>query len=123
MANWRNTISIKDQFEETTTPELVVKLCESLQRQLKSLKEKEEKGNLQESDKYVIDDRLEEVIDNFRFLKDLADGTISQSSWPEYEFDGNYESMFNNYLSELYDLADIQVETVRGISQKFCWIK
>ena len=120
--NWRNKINIKSQFEENTTPELVIKLCDSLINQINQIKNKEEKSNLTEDSKYYVIEHLEELVDHFDFLKSLSNGTIIESEFDDYCFDGDHEKMFNDYLSELYDLADERVITKTGKSEKFLWV-
>jgi hypothetical protein len=128
---WRNTISIKRLFQDETTPELVITLCNSLIKQLNTIKERESKGNLTEDEKCNVDNKLFEVIDHFEFLLNLAQGAtddesnetrIPESEWDDYEFDGNFEQWFNDYMTELYDLADERVNTINGINEKFIWI-
>jgi len=129
---WRNSIKIKHLFEDDTTPELIVTICDSLIGQIKSIREKEKKGNLTQDSKDDIDDKLFEVLDHFEFLKNLAEGAIEgneseqripEEEWDNYSFDGNFEQWFNDYLSELYDLGDERVDNTHNIREKFIWIE
>lgn len=99
MKQWKHTIKIKHLFEDETTPELIVKLCNELERQLKSILKKHEND-------WQIYEELEICIDNFIFLRNLADGTIKEDEWYNFSFYGNFEDEFNGYFSQLYDLAD-----------------
>lgn len=132
---WRNKIEIKHLFtrDTTTSPELTITLCETLIRQLKAIKAREEVGNLCNDDSYIVDEKLTELIDHFEFLINLAqgsipekqglEGAIKEDEWNDFGFDGNYQKWFNDYLSELYDLGDMRVITDKSkVSQKFIWI-
>jgi len=131
--NWRNTVKIKHLFsDDETSPELIIEICDILIPQLEAIKEKEESGNLTEDSKSDIDDKLFELIDHFGFLKNLAEGAITESTsehripedeWDNYSFDGNFEQWFNDYLSELYDLGDERVDNKHNIREKFLWIE
>lgn len=118
--NWRNRILIKDDFEENTTPELIIKLCDKLIPQLNNIKEKELNSNLCEKD-YVTTE-LFECIDNFEFLKSLANGNIPEDEWVDYNFYGDFEEWFNDYLDQLYDLGDKIVKDNNNNIEKFIWI-
>lgn len=109
MNKWKHKIRIKHLFEDKTTPELIVKLCAELEKQLKPINKIYETSD----DGDYVYYQLEECIDNFEFLKHLADGTIPEIEWKDYGFDGDFEEEFNGYLSQLYDLAD---------TDKFIWI-
>jgi len=119
---WRNKISIKNQFEDDTTPELIIKLTGSLITQLTKIKDREEISNLTDYSKECVLEELELSIDNFEFLGKLADGTIPKDKWKNYSFNGDFEEIFNDYLEELYDLGDNRVTTNNNITEKFLWI-
>lgn len=119
---WKYHIDIKSLFEDTTTPELIVKLCDCIIPQLNRILNAVTKSNLIEDDIYRLEINILEIIDNFDFLKSLADGSIPEEEWDDYCFDGDYESMFNNYLKELYDLGDKRVIQTNDMSIKFMWI-
>ncbi len=102
MNNWKHKIKIKHLFEDETTPELIVKLCDELIRQLDPILKGYETSDDGDDTYY----ELEAVIDNFEFLKGLADGITPMSDWKEYGFDGNFEKEFDEYMSELYDVAN-----------------
>jgi hypothetical protein len=120
---WKYDISIKQFFEKETTPELVEKLCNKLIVQLNSIKNKVAKSNLIEDDKYYVDENLTELIDHFEFLKEFANGKIPKEEWKDYDFDGNYESWFNDYLTQLYDLGDKRVVNKNNSEiEKLIWI-
>jgi len=119
---WKYKINIKDEFEDTTTPSLIIKLCSSLEKQIAKILESSQKSNISEES---VDDfwyELEEVKDNFEFLKNLADGTIDEESWEEFEFDGSFELWFNDYLDQLYDVADTKITLKNGTKEKLIWI-
>lgn len=122
-SKWRNVITVKNLFEDETTPELITKLCDTILVQLKKIKEKEAKSNLTDDEKYDIDSKIEELIGHFDFLKDLATGTIAESEWDNYSFDGDFEKWFNDYLEQLYDLGDERVLNTNNVLEKFIWIE
>lgn len=109
MKQWKHKIAIKHLFEDETTPELIVKLCSELIRQLNPILNHYSTSD----DGDMIYYELELIIDNFDFLRELADGTIPEDKWSSYGFDGDFEEEFNGYLNELYDLGD---------SDKLIWI-
>lgn len=124
--NWRNSLVLGlDEFEDLggTTPEITIILCDRIISGLKKIKEKEESENLTEDEKYNVDSKLEENIDNFEFLKHLCDGTIPESEFENYAYNGDHEEMFNDYLSQLYDLGDERVTNKQNVVEKFIWIK
>jgi len=111
--NWKYKIKIKDQFEDETTPELIVKLSGSLATQLKIIKNRVEKN---END--MLSYELEMNIDNFEHLGRLASGDIKEEAWEDFNFYGDFEGEFNGYLSQLYDLGDEYLTN----NEKFLWI-
>jgi hypothetical protein len=90
--------------------------------ELKTLLKRIEKSNIKEDVKDRVLEELEMIIDNFDFLKKLADGTISEDTWHEYTFDGNFQEWFNDYLTQLYDLGDKRVITTNGNIDKLLWV-
>jgi len=67
-SKWRYKINIKSMFEETTTPELIVRLCSTLIVQLKNIKSSSAKDIIIEDEKAYIQNELEELIDHFEFV-------------------------------------------------------
>jgi hypothetical protein len=125
MAEWRNKITIKEKFEDETTPELVEDLCISLIIQLNNIKTRELQNKINpvsEEIQNLIVDSLDECIDHFEFLQQLSNGSIPEDKFDDYGFDGDHEEMFNSYLQELYDLGDKAVATITGKIQKFIWV-
>lgn len=99
---WKHKIKIKHLFEENTTPELIITLCNELIRQLTPIMEKY--GTSDDGDDIYYN--LEMCVDNFEHLKNLANDSISKDTWAEYGFMGDFEEEFNDMLSLLYDVAD-----------------
>ncbi len=119
--NWKYKVNIKEHFSGVTTPEKIITLCTTLVQQLDKI--------LEDSQKILDDDSvdtiyydLEENKDNFKFLLHLADGTIKEDDWNDYGFDGNFESWFNDYLEQLYDISDSVVKLKNGSLNKLIWI-
>lgn len=56
-------------------------------------------------------------------VKHLADGTIPEEEFDDYEFNGNFQEMFNGYFTELYDLADERITLSNNVIEKFLWIE
>jgi len=120
---WRNSISIKNQFQDETTPELITQLCSSLVKQLNKIKAREENGNLTDDGIYYVVDELDRIIDNFDFLCKINDGTISKNDFHLYEYAPHkLEEWFNGYMDELYNLAGERVITKDNVLEKFIWI-
>lgn len=120
--NWKYNIQIKHLFEEKTTKKLIETLCKNLIFQLKKIEKNILKSNLTNDEKEDKLNKISETIDHFDFLKDLSDGSIKEKEWEDYCFDGNFQNLFNDYLSELYDLGDERVMLNSGITEKFIWI-
>lgn len=123
--NWKYKIRIKHLFQDKTTPVLIILLCDSIILQLTKIKEIIEKpiNNICEDDIYYFTSNLEEIIDSFTFLKELANGSIPEDEWDDYRFDGNFESEFNDYLRSLYDLADMRILSKNDVQEKFMWVE
>ena len=120
--NWKYKIEIKHLFSEDTTPKLIVELCTILFSKLNVILDHSQKSDIVEES---LDDfwyELEEVTDNFDFLKRLADGSIKEEEWEDYDFEGDFESWFNDYLEQLYDIADTKVILKNGVKEKLLWI-
>jgi hypothetical protein len=64
---------------------------------------------------------LDDLIDHFDFCKDLANGTIPETEWDDFEIAGreDIKDLLNGYLNEMYDLCD----TTIGQDRKLCWIE
>jgi hypothetical protein len=120
--NWKYEIKIKHLFTSETTPETIIVLCTELIKQLTNLIQRIEKSNVVKDEQIYFIDHLQEIIDNLNFLLELANGTIPESEFDDYSFDGNYESEFNMILESLYDLADSRISCTNDISEKFLWI-
>ena len=123
MANWRYKINIKEHFQEETTPKLVATLCSFLIKDLTHILESSQKSNITTQS---VDDfwyELEGVKDNFIFLQHLADGTIPEDEWDDYEFTGDFKEEFNGYLEELYDIGDMRITLTNGTQEKLIWVQ
>lgn len=120
--NWRYKIDIKRHFQKETTPELVAILCDLLVKDLTKILESSQKGNISEESVEDFWYELEEVKNNFEFLRDLANRTISEAEWSDYEFEGDFENMFKDYLAELYDTGDMRITLKNGTQEKLIWV-
>lgn len=122
--NWKYEVTgVKELFEDETTPELIIKLCSHIIPQLTKIANSVENSNIDDGEKYLHSAELEELADNFAFLKELADGTIKKEDWDDYSFEGDFEGWFNDYLSQLYDIGDYRVRLKNGDTQKFIWLE
>ena len=122
--NWRYKINIKHLFEDRTTPQLIVTLCNSLIPQLKVVNKNVEKATLiDEDEKYYFTDKLEEIVDDLEFLQQLADGSIKKAEWDNYGFEGDLEDKFNYSFNCIYDLGDTRILLKSNISEKFLWVE
>lgn len=121
---WKYSIAIKSHFtNEPASFELIDSLCAILIKQLRRINHQVLNSNLKEDEKDWASDNLFEVIDHFEFCQMFANGTIPESEWHEYEFTGDLQEMFNDYMTELYNLADARVISKSNVSEKFIWIK
>jgi len=120
---WRNKIKVKHLFNDDTAPEHIAVICDAIIPQLKRIKAIEAKSNLVDDSKNHVDNELEELIGHFEFLKDFATGEIPESEWSDYDFNGDYKEMFNDYMSELYNLGDRRVLTKFNVQEKFMWVE
>jgi len=118
---WKYHINIKKHFTNETTPELIENLSKLLLFQLKRINKAIENSDIEEDYKYYALDEMEMIIDNFEFLELLANGEIKKEEWNNFDFDGDYESLFNEYLTMLYDLGDTKIHTRKGY-EKLIWI-
>lgn len=119
--NWKYKINIKGAFSHETSAEKIESLCGILCISLKAILDNSQKVLKEKS----IDDvwyELELVKDNFEFLKQLCNGEIQESEWEDYNFDGDYKQIFNDYLEELYNVADAKITLKNGEINKFIWI-
>jgi len=126
---WKYRIAIKSILsdESTTSPEKAIQLSEWVKRELVKIKNSVENNTrIDEYDKFSFTDELEMIIDNYDFLISLADGTIKKEDWDDCSFDGNYQNLFNEYLTMVYDLGDKRIisESPDGqqVSEKFMWV-
>jgi len=121
--NWLYKISIKSMFEEHTTTELIIKLTNHLIAQLNKINTKVKESRLiDDEDKGYYDTEFFDIIDSLEFLRQLADGTIKENEWDNFSFDGDFETMFNDYLSVVYDLGNERITLKNNISMKFMWV-
>jgi len=112
---WITTID-KDFREIITssdaTPESIIKIAERAIPELERLK------GFAVNDECLID-LINESIEHFGFLKELADGTIPETEWDDYAFDGDFKSWMNDYLDEMYNVFDYEIKP----GCKLCFLK
>lgn len=121
--NWKYTINIKEHFQDNVTPKLVATLCSFLIKDLTYILESSQKSNIIALSVDEFWHELEEVKGNFEFLRDLANGTIPEDEWEDYEFTGGFKEEFNGYLEQLYDIGDMRVTLNDGTQEKLIWIQ
>lgn len=122
--NWRYKLTIKENFEDEVEPELIIRLVTKINKQLIQIREKVINSyQIHPEEAPVLEDKLTECIDNFEFIMHLADGTIDADNWDQYNFDGDFEELFNDYLAQLYDLADERILLKNNTTEKFIWIE
>lgn len=120
--NWKYKIEIKHLFSEDTTPEIIIELCTIIVSKLDKILEKSQNSNISEDSIDEFWYELEGVKDNFDFLRQLADGSIEEDDWKDYSFEGDFESWFNDYLEQLYDIGDIKIMLKNGTKEKLLWV-
>jgi len=119
--SWKYSIPItlSDDIEDV---DLMSNESNHIIRQLKRIKKSVKNSNLIDDEKNTIDYSLSDIIDKFEFFIELLNGNIHPDDWDDYDFDGNFADMFNNYLTELYDLGDTRVITTNDTIEKFMLI-
>jgi len=125
MTNWLFEIKgIENLLQKESTVESTLNLCKKLVKELNIIKHTvDNKIDFEEEDKSYIYYTLVEIISNFDFLKDLLNRTIPECEWKDYDFDiYEREEMFNDYLNDLYDLADNYFTLHSGKIIKFLWV-
>lgn len=97
---WKSTLKLKDLLtsDDLVDEQQIITLCNSVVNRLERLK-KRFVGKDEEFE-------LEDIIDNFKHIISLADGTIKEDEFEDYSFDGDFTELFNEYLEQLYDFAD-----------------
>jgi len=53
-----------------------------------------------------LSEAIDENIDHFDFCKDFANNTIKREEWDDYSFDGDLLGLFNDYLTEFWNICD-----------------
>lgn len=121
---WKYTIGIKHLFKDTVTPESVAKISKIIESKLKSIITSiENASNINEDEKDYFINELEDVRSHFEFMQHLTDGTIPEDEFQDYEYEeSECESLFNEYLRQLYDLADKRIIHKSNVSEKLIWI-
>lgn len=125
---WRHVVDIKEKFEEEATPEFIRELCDSLISQLETIHKAEKnkkKDQIEKIQRNSILEEIERIKENFDFLRSLADGSIPETEWDDFCFEGEFEEYFNDYLSQLYDLGDekVLIKKISGdVLEKFIWV-
>lgn len=113
------TKGVKELINGDDTKESVFNIVNTLVPQLKIIRNKLPKTNLEDDDKESLDNDLFEIIDNLEFITSL-DG--KEDEWPDYSFDGNWTELLNNTLYDLYDFGDLKLIDKDGVTRKLLWI-
>jgi hypothetical protein len=123
MAKWRNKIEIKKYLSSENSNEKVLEVVSKLIPQLKSISRFEERLTEKESpnalDFMFLDDFVN-LVQEFEWIKN----SIQNSDDPtQYSFDDWCEA-FNEYLNQLYDMADVVTNDSDSWTQreKFLWV-
>jgi len=113
------TKGVKELINGDDTKESVFNIVNTLVPQLKIIRNKLPKTNLEDYDKESLDNDLFEIIDNLEFITSL-DG--KEDEWSDYSFDGDWTELLNNTLSALYDFGDVKPIDKDGVTRKLLWI-
>ena len=119
---WMYNINIKSDFTDNSDEKVIALLCDKLIVQLNKIKNKLSNSLIKSDYKIHFEDKLADIIDNLEFLSMLAKEVIPKSEWSEHSFDGNFQSLFNDYMVEIYDLGDSKF-TIKNTEYKFIWVK
>jgi len=117
---WKYKIGIKDMFNNDESFEHINNICISLVRQLYKVNKMLIKSNL--VDRVDLTEELTEIIDHFNFVRDFADGTIEESEYDEFSFDGDLVTLLNDYMEQLFDFGDQKVATSQRVIEKLLWV-
>ena len=126
---WLFSVKLKDLLTDENfilpteeNKKKVAELSKNVARRLKRTQKAIENSKIfkDEEDKYSLLDDLDMIINNFEFIVSLAT-TISDTEWYDFNFDGNFQELFNEYMEELYDFADQRVVTKNGL-EKLLWV-
>lgn len=117
---WKYTIDIKRILNNDTLT--IEEKAKSILSEVKYIKYVTYRSNLTEDEIYFLDESLDLLIDNYNFFIDLCNGTINENEFNDYGFDGDFIKLFDEYLKELYDIADRRVLTKQNELEKFLWI-
>lgn len=116
-------ITKKYDFGVTYTNELVQACSKEYVAELKKIQVVIQSKKLKSSDAIYINNSMEEVIDHFEFVGQLATpDVIGKHEWDDYCFDGNFNNLINSYLTEMYDLFDTVVRDVNNIQYKLIFV-
>ncbi len=118
MPNWRNKIQIKQYLNDNESDEYVAEICGHIIFQLVLVLNRERKINKNRVEEYILAE-LEEIINEFKWVKESAESKIDAS---KFTYD-SWCQAFNEWLDSLYDLGDISI-TARDIynNEKFLWV-
>jgi hypothetical protein len=118
--NWTYNITIKKYFTTKSDKNIISDLSQRLIDQITLIQNK--LYLLRDDDKDYMYFELMEIIEKFESVRDLCNGTIPEMKFDSFGYNENYEQLFNEYLTELYDLADNIVHNKNNVPNKFIWI-
>lgn len=115
---YRHKLPIKHLLKSTHTTLEIIELCDILINELEKIQDTVE--ILDNND--IILGELDDLIIGFETTSDLCTGEIPEYEWKDYSFHGNYSQYFNEYLNELYRIAN-EVVNDGGVKYKFILIE
>ena len=112
MSKWVNNIPKKFREKITAEEDVTEELIDMVINQLREM------YKFKYADELI--DAIDEVKEHFEFLKELINETIPEDEWDNYDFDGNFQEWFNDYLNEFWDICDSYVGKKHNM--KFCFV-
>ncbi len=112
MSKWVNNIPKKFREMLTSNDDVTEELIDMVINQLREM------YKFKYADELI--DSIDETREHFEFLKDLINGAISEDDWGDYEFNGNFQEWFDDYLHEFWDICDSYVGKKHNM--KFCFV-
>ena len=111
--DWKYSIDIKSKFTQDSDNNIIKNLSQDLIQQLNKIKSSLPVSKFKADEINCIDEILDNILCDLFDLIELCDNDTDP--------DEN-ETIFNDILSDLYDIADSKFVTNSGETEKLIWI-